>query len=404
MKKIFTNLFLLATFFLASTNLNAQTYIINDSGSYEVMTSGSSSKTKTFTISNPRPCDQLTFDNSQSTDWWWPATGGVTVTATYTDGTSSEIASGKGNGSHSVSLNRKIVKELSFKGTGTLKKTISNIKLTMATYADAPAASSLTAPTATVDSPDDETEPTTMAWCNTSPFTLSISGEGKSQFEYSISNNASAGNYGTATITATYKHNKVGTHTATLTVKTALGTHNIALIGETTLKAQTITWNIADADTKLPLNKIVENAATTISGLPITYTSSDETIIKIINNGTAFQAIKAGTATITATQAGNEKWDAAPEKSKEFTVTAKQIQSIVWEGGNLTRLKTGSEPITLSAKVQLTVNAETGEKVDSPERTARLTYASANNNIVSVTDSTYYRWRRRNNSHRKCTR
>ena len=89
MKKIFTNLFLLATLFLASTNLNAQTYIINDGGSYDVMTGLASSKTKTFTISNPRPSDQLTFDNSQS----WAATGGVTVTAKYTDGTSAEIAS-----------------------------------------------------------------------------------------------------------------------------------------------------------------------------------------------------------------------------------------------------------------------------------------------------------------------
>ena len=381
MKKIFTNLFLLATLFLASTNLNAQTYIINDENSYQVMSSGSSSKTKTFTISNPRPCDQLTFNNSQS-GW---ATGGVKVKATYFDGSSEEIASGKKDGSHTVSLNRKIVKQLDFWGTGTLKKTISNIKLTMATYADAPAASSLTAPTATVGSHDDETDSTTMAWCNTSAFTHSISGEGASQFTYSISNNASPGNYGTATITATYKHNKVGTHTATLTIKTALGTHNITLIGETTKKAQSISWNIADADTKLPLNKIVENAAKATSGLPITYTSSDETIIQIINNGTAFQAIKAGTATITATQAGdNNEWDAATPVAKEFTVTTKQIQSIVWEGGNLTRLKTGSEPITLSAKVQLTVNAETGEKVDSPERTTLLTYASENSNVVSV--------------------
>lgn len=383
MKRIFTNLFLLATLFLASTNLTAQTYLINDGGEYQVMKyefPSFKSITKTFTIANPLPCDQLTFNYSAGT---WP-TGGVDVTATYSDGSSEKIIS-EGNGNpQSKALNRKIVKSLSFKGTGTVKKYISNVKLTAASYADAPAASSLTAPTATVDSPD-ETASTTMAWCNTSAFTLSKSGEGASQFTYSISNNASAGNYGTATITATYKHNKVGTHTATLTIKTDLGTHNITLIGETTKKAQTITWNIADADTKLPLNKIVENAATTISGLPITYTSSDETIIKIINNGTAFQAIKAGTATITATQAGdNNEWDAATPVAKEFTVTAKQIQSIVWEGGNLTRLKTGSEPITLSAKVQLTINAETGEKVDSPERTALLTYASANSNVVSI--------------------
>ena len=382
MKKIFTNLFLLATLFLASVNLNAQTYIINDGGSYEVMNNNSSSQTKTFTISNPRPCDQLTFDYTESWSYIFPPSGGVTVTVKYENGTTTTITEGNDNSSQSYNLNRGLVKEVSFKGTGTCKKSIKNVKLTMATYADAPAASSWTAPTATVGSPD-ETTSTTMAWCNTSAFTLSLSGEGASQFTYSISNNASAGNYGTATITATYKHNIIGTHKATLTIKTALGNHNITLIGTTTKKVQSIIWNIADADTKLPLNKIVENAARATSELPVNYTSSDETIIKIINNGTAFQALKAGTATITATQAGNEEWNAAPEDSKEFTVTAKQIQSIVWEGGNLTRLKTG-DTITLKAKVQILVNAKTDEKEDNAERTARLTYTSANDNVVSI--------------------
>lgn len=387
MKRIFTNLFLLATLFLASTNLNAQVYVINDPTEVKWGNYGS----KEFDFAG-RPCNKLTFSakrnkgegvgtlhvaqyvNEQWVDIWEKNPG------------SYKLFQGVSYVDYECEIDRNATKIKFYTEIISYEKWFKDVKVTMATYADAPAASSLTAPTATVGSPD-KTASTTMAWCNTSAFTLSISGEGASQFTYSISNNASAGNYGTATITATYKHNKVGTHTATLTIKTALGTHNIALIGETTLKAQKITWNIADADTKLPLNKIVENAAKATSGLPITYTSSDETIIQIINNGTAFQAIQAGTATITAKQAGdNEEWDAAPEDSKEFTVTAKQIQSIVWESGNLTRLKIKkeSEPITLSAKVQLTVNAETGEKVDSPERTARLTYASANNNVVSV--------------------
>ncbi|MBO5404950.1 MAG: hypothetical protein J6A13_03015 [Paludibacteraceae bacterium] len=383
MKKIFTNLFLLATLFLASTQLSAQTYyVLSESAESKVTNWGG---LKEYDLSGPGAT--LTFDAHKSMA---TAVGNLRIDQ-YVNNEWKEIYSIKVGdlkknsfSSFSCSVSSD-AKKIRFCNEGSYNRTIKNIKVTMATYADAPAASSLTAPTATVGSHDDETEPTTMAWCNTSAFTHSISGEGASQFTYSISNNASAGNYGTATITATYKHNKVGTHNATLTIKTALGTHNITLIGETTKKAQSISWNIADADTKLPLNKIVENAAKATSGLPITYTSSDETIIQIINNGTAFQAIKAGTATITATQAGNEEWDAAdPEVSKEFTVTTKQIQSIVWEGGNLTRLKTGSEPITLSAKVQLTVNAETGEKVDSDERTALLTYASANNNVVSI--------------------
>ena len=382
MKKIFTNLFLLATLFLASTQLSAQTYyVLNESAESKVTDWGG---LKEYDLSGPGAT--LTFDAHKSMA---TAVGKLRIDQ-YVNNEWKEIYSIKVGdlkknsfSSFSCSVSSD-AKKIRFCNEGSYNRTIKNIKVTMATYADAPAASSLTAPTATVDSPDDETEPTTMAWCNTSAFTHSISGEGAEQFTYSISNNASAGNYGTATITATYKHNKVGTHTATLTIKTDLGTHNIALTGETTKKAQSITWNIADADTKLPLNKIVENAAKATSELPVNYTSSDETIIKIINNGTAFQAIKAGTATITATQDGNEKWNKATAIKKDFTVTTKQIQSIVWEGGNLTRLKTGSEPITLSAKVQLTINAETGEKVDSPERTARLTYASANSNVVSV--------------------
>ncbi|MBQ8386678.1 MAG: hypothetical protein IJX48_04415 [Paludibacteraceae bacterium] len=374
MKKIFTKLFLLATLFLASTNLSAQTYIINDSGSYEVMNGWSQSKTKTFTISNPRPCDKLTFTNSQS----GAATGGVTVTATYVDGSSAEIASNKGNGTHTINLDRKIVKELSFKGTWTLSKKISNIKLTMATYADAPDATEWTAPTATVGSPD-ESASTTMEWCNTSPFTLSMTGD-ESQFTYSISNNASAGNYGTATITATYKHNKVGTHKATLTIKTALGNHDITLIGTTTKKNSSITWNLTE--TKLPKGKIVENAAKANSGNTVTYTTSNDTVIKVINDGTALQAVGLGTAEITATVAENDEWFGASDK-KTFTVTNKTIQTIAWND-NLTRLKVDDEQITLSATVYLLVDAETNEKTYSEERTARLTYTSADDKVVSV--------------------
>ena len=374
MKKIFTKLFLLATLFLASTHLSAQTYIINDSGSYEVMNGWSQSKTKTFTISNPRPCDKLTFTNSQS----GAATGGVTVTATYVDGSSAEIASNKGNGTHTINLDRKIVKELSFKGTWTLSKKISNIKLTMATYADAPGATEWTAPTATVGSPD-EYASTTMEWCNTSPFTLSMTGD-ESQFTYSISNNASAGNYGTATISATYKHNVAGTHNATLTITTALGTHTIKLSGTTTKKNSSITWNLTE--TKLPKGKIVENAAKANSGNTVTYTTSNDTVIKVINDGTALQAVGLGTAEITATVAENDEWFGASDK-KTFTVTNKTIQTIAWND-NLTRLKIGDEQITLSATVYLLVDAETNEKTYSEERTARLTYTSADDKVVSV--------------------
>ena len=377
MKQIFTKFFMLAVLLIAGTTIFAQTYLINDGSEYEVMDWKSSSKTKTFDISNPLPCDQLTFNYSKGT----LATGGVDVTATYSDGSSEKIISAGNGSSQSKDLNRKVVKSLSFTGTGTVKKYISNVKLTAATYADNPAATSLDI-TGVVGAADSQ-KSTTMNWSDTKAFSASITGDGASQFTASISNNASVANYGKATINVNYKHNIAGTHNATLTITNGTYTKTIALKGTTTKKDQSINWK-ADYETeiKLPVGKSVEDAATATSGNAVTYTSEDESIVAIINNGAAFKAIKEGTTTITATQAGDAEWNAVSD-TKTVTVTNKKIQSIVWSD-NLTRLKVGDTPITLGAIVQLLVNAETNEKVDAPERTALLTYTSANINVVSV--------------------
>ena len=84
MKQTLRNIFLFLALFMATTNAWADCVIFNDNGSYEMMTSGSSSKSKEFTISNPRPCNQLVFTNKHNSSW---ATGGVKVTITYSDGT-----------------------------------------------------------------------------------------------------------------------------------------------------------------------------------------------------------------------------------------------------------------------------------------------------------------------------
>lgn len=365
MKKIFTNLFLLATLFLASTNLTAQVYVINDPAEVK----WGSNKSKEFDFEG-RPCNKLTFSAKRD------ATGvGTLHVAQYVNGTWEDIWE-KNPGkitktfigietavdyeNYSCDINTNATKIKFYTNTITYNKFFKDVKVTMATYADAPDATEWTAPTATVGSPD-ESASTTMEWCNTSAFTFSLSGDGASQFTYSISNNASAGNYGTATISATYKHNIVGTHNATLTITTALGTHTIKLSGTTTKKNSSITWNLTE--TKLPKGKIVENAAKANSGNTVTYTTSNDTVIKVINDGTALQAVGLGTAEITATVAENDEWFGASDK-KTFTVTNKTIQTIAWND-NLTRLKIGDEQITLSASVYLLVDAETNEKAYS---------------------------------------
>lgn len=384
MRKIFTKLFLLATLFFASTNLTAQVYVINDPAEVK----WGSNKSKEFDFEG-RPCNKLTFSAKRD------ATGvGTLHVAQYVNGTWEDIWE-KNPGkitktfigietavdyeNYSCDINTNATKIKFYTNTITYNKYFKNVKVTMATYADAPGATEWTAPTAAVGSPD-ESASITMEWCNTSAFTFSLSGDGASQFTYSISNNASAGNYGTATISATYKHNIVGTHNATLTITTALGTHTIKLSGTTTKKTPYLLWR-TDLEEKLPLNEVVTDPAYSPNGqnLPIIYSSSDEEVLKI--NGNSFITVAEGTATITASTEETDEYNAATPVTKTFTVTVKKIQSIVWSD-NLTRLKIGDLPVTLTAVVQLVDS--TGNKYDAPERTERLTYTSADNKVVSV--------------------
>lgn len=257
-----------------------------------------------------------------------------------------------------------------------------NIKVSELIEVKDPAKKTLDAGTAEINT-ENTSVSTTMEWCNTPAFNLSITGEGASQFTASISNNASKGKYGTATISATYKHNVLGTHNATLTISNGAFTKEIALTGTTTKKTPYLLWR-TDLEEKLPLNEVVTDPAYSPNGqnLPIIYSSSDEEVLKI--NGNSFITVAEGTATITASTEETDEYNAATPVTKTFTVTVKKIQSIVWSD-NLTRLKIGDQPITLTAVVQLVDS--TGNKYDAPERTALLTYTSADKNVVSVSDS-----------------
>ena len=226
----------------------------------------------------------------------------------------------------------------------------------------------------------------TIDWCNISAIEASISGTDAAKFKVaSISNNASMGNYGTAIINVTYSHNTLGTHTATLKLSGNGTSYSVTLTGTTTKKTQTITWDEQWNTPTIPIGKIVENAAKTISPLPIKYKSSNDTVIQIINDSTAFKAIAVGTATITAIQAGDDEWNEVSSE-KEFTVTEKKIQTIVWND-NLTRLKTTDATQELTAQVYIILNHETNEKKLDDKRTALLKYKSGNINVVSVSDT-----------------
>ena len=110
---------------------------------------------------------------------------------------------------------------------------------------------------------------------------------------------------------------------------------------------QSITWNqdlTADlSDGTLTLT------ATATSGLPVTYTCSNEDIATV--NGNVLTLHGAGYAIITASQPGNATWNAAAPVSKILTVTSStpdlQPQSILWNQ-ELT-FPLSDEPVVLAA-------------------------------------------------------
>ncbi|MBQ0154454.1 MAG: Ig-like domain-containing protein [Bacteroidales bacterium] len=197
--------------------------------------------------------------------------------------------------------------------------------------------------------------------------------------------------YGSQTITVSYRTDEVHSATnAKLIIKDELGnSKEVTLKGTTTKKAQTLKWEKPYDVTEpaIPIGKTITGAATSSSNLGITYESSDEEIIEIVEDGKAFKAVKEGSATITAKQVGTDDWEEA-SISKVFKTTNKIIQVISWNQ-NFTRLLTTSSSQPLTAVVNLE-DAQTGVQTYSKERSDLITYTSQNTSVVSVYGSTLH--------------
>ena len=179
-------------------------------------------------------CNTSTNSNSTSDTKFYVATS--SDNKTYTE----VWSSGERNNTIDLEL-AKDVKYIKICYSGNFAGYFKNIKVSELIYANDPKDKELTAPTAEVGS-EDTSDSTTIEWCNTPAFNLSIDGEDDSQFTASISNNASKGKYGTATIYVTYEHNIVGTHNATLTISNGAYTKKITLKGTTTKKTPYLLW------------------------------------------------------------------------------------------------------------------------------------------------------------------
>ena len=188
-------------------------------------------------------------------------------------------------------------------------------------------------------------------------------------------------------ITVTYHSTELGTHNAVITVHTSYQTRTLSVSGETTKRTPELIWQEGYTNNPLTLPvgltvNAINPAATSTSGASVNYTSSDESVVEIIDNGLGFRVIKAGSAQLTATAPENDKWKKVSD-TRVINATDKIVQEIVWNQ-SFPRFMEPGDVIDLDAKVYLR-NLTTNALVYSAERTPCINYTCpTNNGVVTV--------------------
>ena len=320
MREFLRYLFVVATMLMVVVgDVWAECYVLNDAngGSFSCSLVGGVGSYTPSDLTGPG--HQLYFEASKSMS---TAVGNVEIQQ-YVNGGWTTISSFMPEGRNSFksygpyTLDRNATKIRFYNGYGSYKRSFQNIKVTQATYADQPSATSWTADTKIIGSPA-ETTTITMAWSNTAAFSCVITGDGKDQFTAEITEgNASTCSYGTAQILIKYKHNVVGTHNASLKISNGTYTYNIALSGTTLPKyTATFNWLLQDSyyvgDEKSLLDEVyslVDKDGNNIKNQfhsSIQFSSSDPNVVAIENG--KLVAKNAGEAKITAYFPGTNEW------------------------------------------------------------------------------------------------
>ena len=159
---------------------------------------------------------------------------------------------------------------------------------------------------------------TTMAWGNTEPFELTLTGDGASQFTVAIDNNASKGREGVALLSAIYKNDVAGVHEAVLTIANGTYSYTINLKGTTLKKTQEIVWVL---DTLvMTVGDTLELAALATSGLEVSYETDVDSVV-LLEAG-KMVALNSGEVVVTAKQEGDATYEAAEVVAYTITVVA----------------------------------------------------------------------------------
>lgn len=133
---------------------------------------------------------------------------------------------------------------------------------------------------------------------------------------------------------------------------------------------QTIAWN-DELPAKATVGTKIKLKATTTSGLPVSFKSSDESVanVSVIGGEQYLICKKAGDVDIIAYQEGNKNYEAAPNETRNLTIV-KTEQTISW----VSELPTET---TVGAKIKLEATATSGLPVSfksSDESVANISY------------------------------
>ena len=179
-------------------------------------------------------------------------------------------------------------------------------------------------------------------------------------------------NGGSTTITVYYDAEEAGDVDAKLYINNSVYSATVNLTGSATLRGQYISW--AENVEFMEEGAEVENAASAMT--QVTYTSSDPSVIDVINGGRTLVAISSGTATITASAVATNIYASATD-SKIFTVTDEKPQYILWNQ-SLFGLHVGDENVVLTATASSSVDGCT------TNGSRPITYSSADETVAKI--------------------
>lgn len=231
MKQFLRHIFLILALFMVTTNAWAECYAFEENTEY----SKKLNQSQTYNLGG-KPGAILSFEAKKASSW---GTGNLRVDQKINGSWQENIWSDGLTTSWKNYTNIPISRyatEIRLYNTGTLAKDFKNVKITWATYVDAPMAGGAQATEwyAGTDVVGNQTSASaTIAWSNAT-FSCDLQNNTDSQFSVSVSSTGSTCTYGTSNITVTYLRTKPGNHSATLKITASTGaTYTIALSGVT---------------------------------------------------------------------------------------------------------------------------------------------------------------------------